>query len=315
LPKAHFVNRETFHYKFSRDHKPALHIKRRDKVTFQVNDVTSWQIAERTTAEEMMNLDMDGGLGGSRAYPLAGPVYVEGAQPGDALVVDVVDVKAGGWGWTAIMPGVGLLEEFTKPLLWIWKLKSRRYAQFKNGIRIPVRPYCGVMGVAPAEEGTFDVLHSQRLGHLDCRHLTAGSRFMLPVFVDGALFSVGDVHAAQGDGEICGFAIECGGEATLAFDINKNAGLESPAFLTKNEQFPRKGYYVTIGVSDDLMEAARQAVRSMINYLSKGYELTREEAYVLCSVAADLRIHCAVASPVLPKVVGAMIPRDIFPRS
>jgi len=170
------------------------------------------------------------------------------------------------------------------------------------------------MGVAPPEDGVFEVMPPGKYGgNMDTKHLTAGSRLMLPVGVEGALFSVGDLHAAQGDGEVCVTAIECPGEVTLAFDLIKNAGIEGPRFITKGEAPPRYGYYVTTGTSTDLMEASKLAVRYMIAYLMKEYGLAREEAYLLCSVAADLRIHQIVDKP--NWIVGAMIPRDIFPRT
>jgi len=308
LPKLTVVKGNTFHYKWSRNHKPVVYVKPGEKVRFEINDVTSWQITEKSTAADIMRQDL------SKSYPLAGPVYIEGARPGDVLVVDVVSVKVADYGWTAIMPPYGLLEEFNKPFLWIWNLKGRGYAPFKNGIRVPIRPFCGVMGVAPAEDGAFEVIPpGKHGGNMDLKHLTAGSRLMLPVAVDGALFSVGDVHAAQGDGEVCAWAIECPGEAILTFDVLKDAKADAPAYFTVGERYPSRKYYATTGMSNDLMDASKQALRRMIAYLVKEYSLTREEAYVLCSVAADLRIHEIVDVP--NWTVGVMIPQDIFQQS
>jgi acetamidase/formamidase len=306
LPKSYRVTRDNFHYGWSKSHKPVVRINSGDKVTFEVNEVISEQITRNSVAEDILKLDA------SKFHKLAGPVYFEEARPGDALVIDILNVKVPDWAWSAVLPGYGLLEEFDKPYLWIWKL-GRRYALFKNGIKIPLRPFCGTMGVAPPEEGTFEVMPPGRHGgNMDTKHLTAGSRLILPVWVDGGLFSVGDIHAAQGDGEVCISAMECPGEVTLKFNVEKDSKIQAPRYITVGEPQPKYGYYATTGTSPDLMDASKQAVRHMIEYLVKEYALTREESYVLCSVAADLRIHQIVDKP--NWTVGLMISRDIFPR-
>jgi len=306
LPGPYRIKLDTFHYKWSRSHEPALTVREGDTVAFDVNDVSSWQITDAWTSEDLAKLDE------SKLYPLAGPVYVEGAKPGDALVVDVLDVSVGDFGWTSIIPGLGLLDEFKVPFLYKWNLKRKRFAEFEKGIRIPIKPFCGVLGVCPAKRGSLEVMPPGRHGgNMDIRHLTAGSRVMLPVHVEGALFSTGDVHAAMGDGEVCVCAIECAGSAKLAFSLEKSANLKWPRYETRSELQPEKGYYATTGIAEDLMAATKESVRNMIGYLTKTFGLTREEAYVLCSVAADLRIHEVVDQP--NWVVGTLISKDIFP--
>jgi acetamidase/formamidase len=303
----HRIGRGTFHYKWNRAHKPALTVNPGDTVTFDVNDVLSWQLTEKSRSSDLSTLDNE------KLYPLAGPVYVEGAEPGDALVLDILDVKIDDFGWTAIIPGLGLLDEFKKPYLYKWKLNDVRFAKFEKGIRIPIRPFCGVLGVAPTKEGSSDVMPPGRHGgNMDIRHTTAGSRVRLPVQVRGALFSTGDVHAAMGDGEICVCAIECAGSAKIRFGLEKGAKLAYPDFRTRAEAPPKKGWYATTGIAADLMAAAKESARGMVANLTKAYGLSREDAYVLCSVAADLRIHEVVDAP--NWVVGTMMPLDIFPR-
>jgi acetamidase/formamidase len=305
LSAHHRIALETFHYKWNRSHKPVLRVRDGDTVTFEVNDVSAWQITRDTTSEDLNHLD------DSKFYPLSGPVYVEGAKPGDALEVETINVKVADFGWSAILPELGLLEEFKKPYLYRWDLKNKEYVTFKNGIRIPIRPFCGVLGVAPPERGSFEVMPpGKHGGNLDIRHLTAGSRIKIPVWVEGALFSAGDVHAAMGDGEVCVCAIECAGEATLRFKIERNAKLRWPQYFTAGDKKPKKGYYATTGIAPDLMTATKESVRNMLDYLTTIYGLTREEAYVLCSVAADVRVHEVVDQP--NWVVGTMISRDIF---
>lgn len=193
---SHRVGRESFHYLWSRDHKPLLEIEPGDEVSFEINDVSSWQVTKDTPTERP-------GFDPSKLYPLSGPVYVRGAEPGDALVVDVLEVETGDFGWSVIIPGEGLLEEFQKPYLYKWDLDERDYAPFEKGIRIPLRPFCGVMGVAPPGTDPLPVMPpGKHGGNMDIKHLTTGSRLELPVSVPGVLFSTGDLHAAMGDGEV-----------------------------------------------------------------------------------------------------------------
>ena len=308
MPRGNVIRRDTFHYKWSKDHKPLLHVKPGDRVTFEVNEVTSWQITKDSRPDDLAGIDVE------KFYPLAGPVSIDGAKPGDALIVDVVDVKTADWGWSGIIPGFGLLDEFDKPYLHIWDLENGRNASFTKGIKVPIRPFCGVHGVAPAHEGYFDVMPlGPHGGNMDNRHLVAGSRIFLPVFAKGGLFSVGDVHAAQGDGEVCVTAIECPGEVTLRFDLSRGMNLRSPHYLIASDERRRGGLYGTTGIANDLWEATKLSVRNMIDHLTSTYGLTREEAYVLCSVSADLRIHEVVDRP--NWVVGTLVPLSIFPRS
>ena len=300
------VGRGTFHYKWSRSHRPILTVNPGDTVEFEINDVGSWQITDDWKSEDLARFD------NSKLYPLSGPVFVETAAPGDSLMVDVLEVRNGDFGWTDITPGFGLLEEFNEHYLYKWHLDDAKFARFEKGIRVPLRPFCGVLGVAPPEEGLFDVAPPGRHGgNLDIRHLTSGSRLELPVWVDGALFSTGDLHAAMGDGEVCISAIECAGTARLRFSLKKSTNLKWPRFYTRGDETAKKGYYVATGVAPDLMDAAKESVRNMIGYLTDEYGLTKEEAYVLCSVAADVRIHEVVDKP--NWVVGTMIPLDCFP--
>jgi len=302
----HSIGRDTFHYLWSRSHKPVLHIEPGDDVSFGINDVSSWQITKKSGVGILSTFD------DSKLYPLAGPIYVEGAEPGDTLTAEVLEVQNDGFGWSGILPGHGLLEEFKRPYLYKWDLKDKDFAHFEKGIKIPIRPFCGVMGVAPPEKGTFDVMPPGRHGgNMDIKHLTVGSKVELPVLVKGALFSTGDLHAAMGDGEVCVCAIECPGHARFRFGLAKKTKLAWPRYTTTGQPRPRKGYHVCTGIGPDLMLATKGAVRNMLSYLTSTYGLSKEDAYVLCSVAADLRIHEVVDAP--NWVVGAMIPLDIFP--
>ena len=313
MPKSNVIKRDTFHYKWSKSHHPVLSVRPGSRVHFEVNEVSSWQVTEKSRPEDLLKIDSE------KLYPLAGPLYVEGAQPGDALVVKVEDVRPANWGWTGVIPGLGLLpEEFSEPHLHVWNLKrGRQYSLFRKGIKVPLAPFCGVMGVAPGEDGFFDVLPpGKHGGNMDIRHLTAGSRLLLPVYTTGALFSVCDVHAAQGDGEVCVTAIECPGDVTLSFDLIKNSKITSPCYYTSRRVRSSKvegPAFVTTGIAPDLMSATKQAVREMISHLEREKGLSRAEGYMLCSVAADLKIHEVVDAP--NWVVGLSLPAEIVASS
>lgn len=305
----HFLNPEKVHYRWDNSRHPALQVKPGDTVVFELQDVSAGQITPRSTDEDLTRIDL------GRIYPLGGPIYVEDAKPGDVLEVEVAELRTKGWGWTGIIPGLGLLsEEFEAPYLKIWDLSPLDHVWFKEGITIPLEPFCGVMGVTPPEKGSFDVMPPGKFGgNMDIRHLIAGSKLYLPVWVDGALFSCGDCHAAQGDGEVCVTGIEAPMTVTLRFNVLKGRAIPEPQFMVPGpltRKYDERGYYATSGISPDLMEAAKKAVRHMINHLSAHYGLSREEAYMLCSVAVDLKISQVVDKP--NWTVSAYLPLRIF---
>jgi acetamidase/formamidase len=304
----HKLDRSAFHYLWSGSHKPVLEIESGDSVWFEINEVMSGQISPKTSAKDLLKVDF------SKVYPLTGPVHVKDASAGDALRVSVEAVEPANWGWSAIMPGFGVLPEFDKPYLKIWNFSSAKkegYVHFKDKIRVPYRPFCGVMGVAPKEDGEFQVMPPGRHGgNMDIRHLVKGGVLDLPVWRKGALFSVGDLHAGQGDGEVCVSAMECPGRAKFKFELIEGVKLSSPRYSTPRKRSVMDSEFATLGIGPDLMEASRGAVRNMIDYLRSEHGLSREEAYVLCSVAADLRIHEVVDAP--NWVVGLAISKSVL---
>ncbi len=309
MARTHYFPDDVVHYQWDHSLPPALEIDPDDTVVFTFRDVTDNQITPNSTAADIANLDWD------RIYPLAGPVFVKGAQPGDTLEVEILDLHPLGWGWTGILPGFGLLEEeFTEPYLHIWDLSPGTYAWFKPGIRVPLDPFCGTMGVAPAEPGPHPVMPPGKFGgNMDIRHLTVGTRLFLPVQVEGALFSAGDCHAAQGDGEVCVTGIECPMFGALRFRLHKGRSIPTPQFQTPGPltaKYDSKGYYATTGIGPDLMEAARDALRHMIDHMTSTYGLTPEEAYVLASITVDLKISEVVDKP--NWIVSAYLPLAIF---
>ncbi len=212
----------------------------------------------------------------SRVNPVTGPVFVEGAAPGDALKITFRKFIPSGSGWTANIPGFGLLaDQFPDPALHMWTYDPTSLAPAVYGPkgRVPLKPFAGEIGLAPAEPGVHSVVPPRRVGgNLDIRDLAAGTTLYLPVEVEGALFSIGDTHAAQGDGEVCGTAIESQMDVELTLDLVKGANLQSPRFTTPGpvtRHLDGAGYEATTGIGPDLMTAARESVMRMID-LARG---------------------------------------------
>ncbi len=304
----HQVVREQRHLAWDNSIAPVLRIASGEVVQIDAVEASGGQLGSHSTVTDIATLDF------AACDPVQGPVYVEGAEPGDTLQIDILDLETADWGWTAIIPGFGLLaDEFPDPALKIWELRDG-YAQFAPGIRIPLEPFCGEIGVAPGEPGAFSTIPpSINGGNIDTKHLTVGSTVFLPVLAPGALFSVGDGHAAQGDGEVCGTAIETPMQITLRLTVRKDMPVPELQYRTAGPLTPRTNtapYYATTGCAPDVMEAARKAVRHMIAYLAHTHGLSRADAYMLCSVAVDLKINEIVDAP--NWIVGAYLPTSIF---
>jgi acetamidase/formamidase len=299
VTQEHRIERGRVHYKWDNSLPPAIEIDAGDIVHFETDEVTDGQIKPGSDHSALTQLDFD------RLYPLAGPVYVRGAEPGDVLEVEVLTLRPLEWGWTGLIPGLGLLsEDFAEPYIRHFDLSNGEYAELREDIRIPLQPFCGTMGVATDDPGRIDVLPPTKgAGNIDTRHLNVGTRLYLPVFVPGALFSAGDCHAAQGDGEVCVTGIECPMAFSLRFDVKKGQGLRPWSYQFQTPPGPlqpksdERGYFAITALGPDLMENAKNALRDMIQWLGREHGLSREDAYVLCSLAADLKISQIVDQP------------------
>jgi acetamidase/formamidase len=286
------------HYGWDNSLAPAVRIAPGDSLEFEVADASGGQLSQASTVDDVGRLDF------ARINPVSGPVYIDGAEPGDILKVTVLSFAPSGWGWTANIPGFGLLaEEFKEPALHVWRYDSQTMAPsaFGKWARVPLKPFAGTIGVAPAEAGCHSIVPPRRVGgNMDLRDIAAGSELHLPIEVAGALFSVGDTHAAQGDGEVCGTALESPMSVALRFDLVKASPLAFPRLITPGpvtRHLDERGYRVTTGIGPDLMEAARAAVRSAIDWLTRDYRMSAMDAYMLCSVCGDLRISEIVDMP------------------
>jgi acetamidase/formamidase len=271
--------------------------------------VSDNQITPDSTTDVIAGLDWD------RVYPLAGPIAVAGAQPGDTLAVEVLDLHTQGWGWTAILPGLGLLsDDFAEPYLRIFDLSAGDATRFADGVTIPIQPFMGTMGVCPAGASAQPVMPPGRFGgNLDTRQLTIGTTLYLPVEVEGALFSCGDAHATQGDGEVCVTGLESPMYGALRLTLLKDRRIPAPQYRTVgpvSSIVSPAGFYGTTGVGPDLFVDAQEAIRAMIEYLSQEHGLSPEDAYLLCSLCVDLRISEIVDAG--QYVVSALLPLSIF---
>ena len=303
----HTIHRHRHHFGWDNALEPVLEVEPGDLAEFEVIDASGGQLTRHSTAADVAAIDF------ARVNPVTGPIAVKGARPGDVLEVEIAGFGPQSWGWTGIIPGFGLLaDEFPEPYLKTWDL-SHGKAEFAHGIEIPIQPFPGTIGVALPEPGVHSIVPPrQNGGNMDIRHLTRGTRLYLPVWVEGALFSVGDTHAAQGDGEVCGTAIEAPMTIALRFRIRRDVSLAEPQYVLPPGQpaADTGGYHATTGYSTDVYEAARKAVRYMIDHLERSYGLSRAEAYALCSVAVDLRISEIVDAP--HWLVSAFLPLGIF---
>lgn len=307
----HTIHDHTCHYGWNNANAPAIKIAPGETVAFNPPDSSGGQITATSTLSDLGKLDF------SKVNPVAGPIYIDGAEPGDAIRVTLLEFGPSGWGWTANIPGFGLLaDQFKDPALHIWTYDAASLAPalYGPGGRVPLKPFCGTIGLAPAEPGLHSVVPPRRMGgNLDIRDIAAGTELYLPVEVKGGLFSVGDTHAAQGDGEVCGTAIESPCTIAAKFELVKGASLPFPRFTTPGpvtRHLDVKGYEVTTGVGPDIMEGARAAVSGMIDLLSKRHNMNAVDAYLLCSVCGDLRISEIVDMP--NWVVSFYFPRVVL---
>jgi len=299
------------HHGWDNSLAPAVRIAPGESLEFEVADASGGQLGETSVVGDVAKMDF------AKINPVAGPVFIDGAEPGDVLKVTLLSFAPSGWGWTANIPGFGLLaDEFKEAALHLWHYDPSTLAPalFGRWAKVPLKPFTGTIGVAPAEPGLHSIVPPRRVGgNMDVRDIALGTELFLPVEVAGALFSVGDTHAAQGDGEVCGTAIESPMRVALQFDLLKRQPLAYPRFRTQGpitRHLDAKGYEVTTGIGPDLMQAARASVRSMVDLLGRQHGLAGVDAYLLCSVCGDLRISEIVDIP--NWTVSFYLPRIVF---
>ncbi|HUR34151.1 MAG TPA: acetamidase/formamidase family protein [Vicinamibacterales bacterium] len=292
---------------------PAIHVASGERVrveTMVAGGLQRLRLAGATEAEipdSLKLVEQRVTVRGPGAHPMTGPIYVDGAEPGDTLEVRILSIEfLHDFGVNAFSPGSGVLStDFPYAALKLlrWAPGSDRI-QFAPGIVLPLAPFFGSIGVAPP---SLSGRISSRPpgwhgGNLDNKDLVAGSTLYLPVHVAGALLSIGDGHARQGDGEVTGTAVETSLRGTFELRVRKGQRLRWPRAETPTA-------YISMGLDEDLDEATRLAVREMIDFLVTEKKLSRDDAYVLCSVAGDLHVTQAVDAT---KGVHMSLPKSIF---
>jgi formamidase len=337
---------------------PVVKVQPGDRVVMETRDAFDGQIKPGGNAEDVRRADL------GPVHPLTGPIYVEGAEPGDLLEVKIQEIAPQPFGYTVQAPGFGFLRDvFPEPHIVQWEIKGG-FAESKDlpGVRIPGAPFMGVIGVAPSKElretvrareaavasrggialppdaagavpaqaelaqhGLRTIPPRETAGNLDIKQLVAGTTLLIPVWTPGALFSVGDAHFAQGDGEACGTAVEMAATFTAELLVRKRAASQrniTSVQFYQDGSAPRRRperYYATTGLSvrsdgqnesEDATLAARNAYLAMIDYLVHERGYNRQQAYAICSVAVDLAISELVDVPNV--VVSAFLPLDIF---
>ena len=309
------ATRETVHLGgFSDLLKPALSIDSGD--TVEVETYTGYYVSDKSPPEFLTPefLDICQNLPSERKvdrgpHLLTGPIYLRGAEPGDVLEVKLKAIAPSlPVGFNAIRTGWGALpDQFNKPALRFIPLDlENNIAEFPadSGIKIPLKPFFGILGVATPETSRNSIPPGCYGGNIDNRELLAGSRIFLPIFLTGALFSIGDGHSAQGDGEVNVTAIETSMNGTIELTLRKDLQLTTPIAETPTD-------IITMGFAQTLDEALEIAVKNMINFLERFANLSPEDAYVLCSISVNFRITQVVNSP--QKGVHGMLPKSIFP--
>jgi acetamidase/formamidase len=304
----HSLSTQPTHSRWNRALPPRLTISPRDTVHFECVDASGAQVHPAMTAAEFTRIDRN------VFHALTGPVAIQGAQPGDVLQIDILEIKHKGWGWTSVIPGLGFLKDrFSTPYLFHWQLE-KEITRTLEPATVTLRPFCGVMGVAPGEPGEFRTRPPGIFGgNMDVRELCSGSTLYLPVFAPGALFSTGDAHAAQGDGEVCINGIECPVDATLKFHLHKNQPLTAPLIESApaRPQDALDEAWIVVESATEAIAAARAATSRMIDLLVGRWSIPEVHAYLLCSVALHLRLSQVVNEPMF--TVSASIAKRILP--
>ena len=309
LSREHTLGEEAIHHRWNAALPPALTIQSGDTVHFRCRDSSDGQVTRASRVEDFVRIDRE------RIHALTGPVFIEEAQPGDVLEMQILEVRHGGWGWSSIVPGLGFLDRrFVEPHLLIWELGAD-FSESLAPARVPLRPFPGIMGVAPAEDGEFRTRPPGPFGgNMDVRDLTAGATLYLPVMRPGALFSTGDVHAAQGNGEVCINGIETPAEVSLRFRVRRDFRLSAPMVETPTPLLtatPSQGEWLMIEAHENPLAAASVATSRMVDFIAARWDISPENAYLLCSATMSLRLSQVVNRPLT--TVTAALPKNILP--
>ena len=305
IPEPDYVitTKEKTHNKFSSEIQPLITVADGSVIEAFTQEATGGQLNINSTMDDFKNIDFD------KVHTLTGPIAVEGAEVGDVLAVELLDLEPGDWGWTGMEPNFGFLAgEHETELFKTYAIdKENNLVNFTENISIPLKPFPGVMGVAPSTSEMLSTIPPRANGgNMDDPHLVKGTTVYFPVFVKGALFSIGDTHAVQGLGEVVGTAVECDMRVRFRLSVLKGKSIAEP-------QYESEEYYATTGFAPTIDEAAKKATRFMIKHISETYDMSWDEAYMLCSLIGDLKIAEVVDVPNM--LVTMHIPKSVFKNS
>src|SRR5271168_1211788 len=302
----HRLTAEPTHSRWNRALEPRLTISSGDTVHMSCLDASGGQVKPGASVDDFLAIDRN------KIHALTGPIHIDGAEPGDVLEIQVLQVEHRGWGWTSVSPGLGFLKDrFRDPYLFHWALDPEISRSLGTAV-VPLRPFCGVMGVAPAEDGEFRTRPPGPFGgNMDVRELCTGATLYLPVLNPGALFSAGDAHAAQGDGEVCINGIECPAEVSLRFRVHRQQRLSGPLVESAASPDAPADAWIVVESGTDALQAARAATLRMVELLIARWSFAPVHAYLLCSVAMKLRISQVVNEPMI--TVSAAMPKCVLP--
>jgi acetamidase/formamidase len=286
--------------------KPIATIKPGEVVEVETWDARGNVVRRGQTLEDALQK-------GIRRYgnPITGPIYVKSAESGDALKIEIINIRFPGVGWTSVLPGFGGLEgwlQLSPTLTKVSKISGGNIIYTLNDgrkIEIPAKPFIGTIGVSPEFEAVSTIVPGRHGGNMDVSDICVGNTLYLPVAVNGALLGLGDVHAAQGDGEICGTAMEVSSTVTMRVELEKNKELDWPRIESKDE-------IMTVCSAKPLEDAARLAFLEMIKWLETDYGFERYDAYMFLSLAAKARI-AQIVDPLF--TVVAKLPKKMLPES
>lgn len=293
----HVSVKEGLIYAFRPDLRPVASVRPGETVEFVCEDSCGGQI--RSEADTLEKLDFD------RVNGATGPVEIAGTVPGDVLKITVLDIRVAREGFLSIGPGHGVLTDAPASHTKVIPIR-KNLAQFSRRIRLPIRPHIGTIGVAPKEKEWTTFYPGDHGGNLDTKEIRKGSTLYLPVFQPGAQLAMGDLHALMADGEVCVTGIEIGGTVRARVQIAKGLHLERPMVETPDA-------WMALASAETLDAAATLATRDGVGLLARGARLPWEEAYMLASVACDLRISQFVdpwrtAKLVIPKTLMRRLP-------
>src|SRR4030042_120915 len=288
------LGKEKATYDFGPQNEPAICVDPGATIIFETLDALDDQIHSDDDSANKIDL--------GDVNAATGPVYINAAGPGDTLVAEILEIKPWDWGAALIIPGFGFLQDsIPGPYTKIFKIEDGKWMRYGDKLRIPLQPMIGTIGVAPKEPITT-LSSGTHGGNLDTTDIKAGTKVYLPVLVEGALFGVGDVHAAMGDGEVCGTGIECGAEVIIRLDLIKGATIPRPRLETAQE-------IMSVASAEGLDLAIKPALGDIVNWPQAEKGLSAEEAYVLVSLAGDVRIGQIVDPAVTVRIA---LPKEVF---